>query len=103
MAGPNIHSRGAQLPEPSVLLSAVRCGVHRMSPTPANREGTAVPVVSLQLIDRLHRALITAPVLVIPDPSKAFILDTDTSNDGVGAVLSQVGEQGEKVVAYTEH
>ncbi|KAJ8401335.1 hypothetical protein AAFF_G00385660 [Aldrovandia affinis] len=45
--------------------------------------------VSQDAFDHLRKALTTVPVLAIPDPSKPFILDTDTSNDGVGAVLSQ--------------
>ena len=51
--------------------------------------------------EELRRRLITAPILVFPDYSKEFILDTDASNDGIGAVLSQVQDSGEeKVIAY---
>ena len=47
----------------------------------------------------LQRKLMTAPVLEYPDPSQIYILDTDASGFGVGAVLSQ--EQGvERVIAY---
>ena len=50
--------------------------------------------------DELRRRLIGAPVLGYPDPSLQYILDTDASDVGVGAVLSQIQEGQEKVVAY---
>jgi len=48
----------------------------------------------------LKDELVKAPILAYPDPKKAFILDTDASGYGIGAVLSQVQEGREKVIAY---
>ena len=48
----------------------------------------------------LRRRLISAPVLAYPDFSRGFILDTDASDMGIGAVLSQAGAEGEQVIAY---
>ena len=42
----------------------------------------------------------TAPVLLIPDPSKAFTVTTDASDFAVGAVLSQDQGQGDQPVAF---
>ena len=48
----------------------------------------------------LKKRLITAPVLTLPHFHLDFILDTDASGDGLGAVLSQVIEGREHVIAY---
>ena len=48
----------------------------------------------------LKAKLTSAPVLAYPTSENLFILDTDASNQGLGAVLSQVHEGQEKVVAY---
>ena len=37
----------------------------------------------------LKQRLLSQPILQYPDFSREFILTTDTSNDGAGAVLSQ--------------
>ena len=48
----------------------------------------------------LKCALISAPILAFPDFNHDFILDTDASTDGLGAVLSQQSVEGEKVITY---
>ena len=42
----------------------------------------------------------TAPVFSYPDSTAEFILDTDASNHGIGAVLSQVKDGFKHPVAY---
>lgn len=48
----------------------------------------------------LKEKLTSSPILAYPEIDKPYILDTDASNAGVGAVLSQVQDGQERVVAY---
>ena len=48
----------------------------------------------------LKHVLTEAPILNYPTPDDQFILDTDASNQAVGAVLSQVQNGQERAIAY---
>lgn len=48
----------------------------------------------------LKGRLVKAPILSCPDFGRPFLLQTDASTTGVGAILSQVFEDGERPIAY---
>jgi len=53
-----------------------------------------------EAFDCLKSHLVSSPVLALPDWSQPFLLDTDASDTGIGAVLSQVQQGKECVIAY---
>ena len=54
-----------------------------------------------QSFNELKKSLCSAPVLASPDFDREFVLQTDASDRGIGAVLSQFDEQGqEHPIAY---
>ena len=51
--------------------------------------------------DDFRKRLTSAPVLAYPDFKRQFILDTDASDSGIGAVLFHIDSSGqERVIAY---
>lgn len=48
----------------------------------------------------IKQLLVTAPILTCPDFSRTFTLQTDASAYGIGAVLTQEFDDGEKVICY---
>src|SRR5690242_15453630 len=53
-----------------------------------------------EAMDKLKQHLITAPILAYPDPTKEWYLHCDASNKGLGAVLAQMHDSKEVVIAY---
>ena len=54
--------------------------------------------------DRLNETLISSPILAYPDYNKPFILKTDASLKGLGAVLMQEDDEGNfRIISYTSH
>ncbi len=49
---------------------------------------------------RLQSLLTSTPILGYPVPDSRFIIDTDASDSGIGAVLPQEQDGQEKVIAY---
>ena len=72
--------------------------MHRLTEKNAHFKWTSQCQATFEL---LKQCLITAPVLAYPNYRKPFILDTDASDAGIGAVLSQIDDNGrEQVIAY---
>ena len=53
-----------------------------------------------QEFDLLKRALTEKPVLAVPDFDPTFIVRTDASIRGVGAILSQQFDNGKRLIAF---
>ena len=53
-----------------------------------------------QALRTLKKSLTSRPILCLPDFTKNFILRTDASDFGIGAVLLQEQEEDKRPVAY---
>ncbi|GBN59646.1 Retrovirus-related Pol polyprotein from transposon 297, partial [Araneus ventricosus] len=78
-------------------FSAIARPLHKLTEARSNFNWTEECEKSF---NSLKQALITSPVLTYPRTDKEFILDTDASNEGIGAVLSQKIGNEECVIAY---
>ena len=57
---------------------------------------------ALKAFEQLKQACMNSPVLAFADYTKDFLLETDASKEGLGAVLSQKQEDGQfHPVAYS--
>ena len=53
-----------------------------------------------KVFDELKRILTSEPVLALPNDKVTYVLNTDASDYGLGAVLSQQQDGTERVIAY---
>ncbi|GJP51444.1 hypothetical protein CLOM_g10605, partial [Closterium sp. NIES-68] len=53
-----------------------------------------------EAVEQLKQALTSAPVLILPDPERDYVIEADTSDQEVGAVLMQDQGNGLQPIAY---
>lgn len=53
-----------------------------------------------EAFEKLKTALVSTPILATPDYTLPFVVQTDASDVGIGAVLTQVIDGEERVIAY---
>ncbi|GBL83266.1 Retrovirus-related Pol polyprotein from transposon 297, partial [Araneus ventricosus] len=78
-------------------FSTIARPLHKLTETKSNFNWTEECEKSF---NSLKQALTSSPILTYPRTDKDFILDTDASNEGIGAVLSQNIGNEEHVIAY---
>ena len=56
-----------------------------------------------EAFEGLKRAMTESPVLAYPSADDPFILDTDASNQAIGAELVQIQDGAERVIGYDSY
>ncbi|GBN81789.1 Retrovirus-related Pol polyprotein from transposon 297, partial [Araneus ventricosus] len=79
------------------IFSTIARPLHKLTEAKSNFNWTDECEKSF---NSLKQALTSSPILTYPRTDKDFILDTDASNEGIGAVLSQNTGNEERVIAY---
>ena len=59
--------------------------------------------VHQQAFDQLKSALLGAPILMLPDPDRQYVVNTDASDFATGAVLQQDFGRGLQPIAFSSH
>jgi hypothetical protein len=85
-------------PLTDILKGAVMKKSRKGQPRPPDPNFVWTPVAQAAFLD-IKQALVSAPVLVLPDHTKPFTVICDASLEGVGAVLVQDGH----AVAFESH
>ena len=63
-----------------------------------------LPPEVCEAVQMLKEKILTSPLLVFPDFAKPFLLETDASKEGLGAILSQKQDDGRfHLVAFSSH
>ena len=81
-----------------------KCVGRKLPPLPQNLPPFKWDSDQQESFEKLKEALTNSPVLAYPDYSKPFVLETDASLKGLGAVLSQEDDQGKyRVISFASH
>ena len=63
-----------------------------------------LPLEACEVVQTLKEKILTSPLLAFPDFAKPFLLETDASKEGLGAVISQKQDDGRfHPVAFGSH
>ena len=89
----------AKLAAPLHQLVTQLTGAKKKSPRSVGLGAAWTPQCE-ESFEALKTKLVSAPVLTYADFSRPFVLETDASHSGLGAVLSQETETGLRPVAY---
>ena len=86
------------------IATTKKCARVKLPPLAHNLPPFEWTTSHLESFNKLKDALTSAPVLAYPDYSKPFILETDTSLKGLGAVLTQEDDKGNfRIISYASH